>query len=75
MCRVVFAPIIDSPLVAITLGAFLWHFNRWAYRRDIGTTADLPSRLRMREPMHSLHYREGGSLVVVVLAVEDRPIE
>lgn len=26
-------------------------------------------------PTHSLHYREGGSLVVVVLAVADRPIE
>ena len=45
MNRIVFAPLIDLPLVAITLGAFLWHFNRWAYRRDIGTTADLPSRL------------------------------
>ncbi|MFN9418287.1 MAG: hypothetical protein ACK578_12505 [Pirellula sp.] len=45
MNRIVFAPLIDLPLVAITLGAFLWHFNRWAYRRDIGTTADLPARL------------------------------
>jgi hypothetical protein len=45
MDRVVFAPIIDLPLVAITLGAFLWHFNQWAFRHDIGTTADLPSRL------------------------------
>lgn len=42
MDRVAFAPIIDLPIVAITLGAFLWHFNQWAFRRDIGTTADLP---------------------------------
>lgn len=36
---------IDLPLFGITVVAFVWHFNRWAFRRDIDTSIDLTSVL------------------------------
>lgn len=45
MNRIAFAPIVDVPLVTITVIAFIRHFNHWAFRRDIETTLDIPSRL------------------------------
>jgi membrane-bound ClpP family serine protease len=45
MNKIVFAPIIDFPLVIITVSAFIWHFNRWSHERSIDTTVDILSRL------------------------------
>ncbi len=45
MNRIAFAPIVDVPLVIIAVIAFIWHFNHWAFRRDIETTLDILSRL------------------------------
>lgn len=45
MSKIAFAPIIDLPLVIITVSAFIWHFNRWALRRDVESNVDLPARL------------------------------
>ena len=45
MERLTFAPLIDLPLVGITVVAFIWHFNRWAFRCDIDTSVDVASRL------------------------------
>lgn len=45
MSKIAFAPFIDFPLVTIAVFAFIWHFNRWADKRDVETTVDLLARL------------------------------
>lgn len=45
MNSVSFFPLVDIPLIVITVAAYLWHINRWAYRTDIETSLDLPSGL------------------------------
>ncbi|MGB7326968.1 MAG: hypothetical protein WBD31_18985 [Rubripirellula sp.] len=45
MNRFAFAPIIDLPLIAVTLALFVWHFNRWAARNDLETNLDVAARL------------------------------
>lgn len=45
MDKLTFAPLIDIPLVSITLAFFILHFNRWAFRNDLDTSADVASRL------------------------------
>jgi len=45
MEKLTFAPLVDFPLVGITLAAFIWHFNRWAFKHDIDTSIDVVSRL------------------------------
>ncbi len=45
MEQLAFAPMIDLPLAGITLSAFIWHFNRWAFHHDIDTSIDVASRL------------------------------
>jgi len=45
MDKLSFAPLIDIPLVGITLAVFIRHFNRWALRKDVDTSFNLASRL------------------------------
>lgn len=45
MNTITFAPIVDIPLVAITLIAFICHFGSWAFRGDIETNLDVRSQL------------------------------
>ena len=45
MDKLTFAPLIDLPLAIVTLVAFVWHFNHWAFRNDIETSVDVQSRL------------------------------
>lgn len=46
MDRFTFEPIIDLPLVVITCGLFIWHFNGWARRGNLQTEIDVASRLQ-----------------------------
>ena len=45
MDTLAFAPLIDFPLAGVTAATFIWHFNRWALRRDIDTAIDISTRL------------------------------
>ncbi len=45
MDKFAFAPVIDLPLVAVTLATFIWHFNHWAFRKDLDTNIDVAARL------------------------------
>ena len=45
MSKLVFAPMVDLPLVAVTLALFLWYFDRWAHRSDLETNVDVVARL------------------------------
>jgi membrane-bound serine protease (ClpP class) len=45
MEKLTFAPLIDIPLIAITLAVFVGHFNRWALRNDVDSSLNLASRL------------------------------
>lgn len=43
--KLAFAPLIDIPLIGITLVIFIFHFNRWACRKDLQTNANLVDHL------------------------------
>lgn len=47
MDRLTFSPLIDIPMVSVTLTLMVWHFKRWAHERDAETNVDLVSRLPM----------------------------
>ena len=45
MDRLNFLPLIDIPMISITLVLMVWHFNRWAHGHDADTNVDLVRRL------------------------------
>lgn len=40
-----FSPLIDVPLVALTVAGFLWHFRTWVKVSDVAAEVDLATRL------------------------------
>lgn len=40
-----FRPMIDIPLVILTVSVFIWHFNQWSRKANIETNLNLSARL------------------------------